>query len=508
MFAVESGSRSVPLTLIASAALACFYRTPWSASGLPISPDSVSYCVVAQRLATLGRLDIELNHVRFPPAYPPWFSLVLSPIYRLFPDDPGAGVLAIPLFGVLLALAIFVLTDHLSNVVGGLIAAASVCVAAKFTGIPNYVMTDVPATALIVVATAIAADVPQVTALRCLLIGALLALAFGFRSTNALPLLVLAPAIWLRQRKTGLWLLALAAPPAIVALATLAYNRMMFGDALRVGYQFWYPVPYDFLSLTFSPRYAVARLASGRLAAASALAIALGLGAAVRLVRTDRATAWAVSVMGLTSILVIVVFQLYFYVDTRFYFVPCVFGVSLLSALVGRALAGWRGATQLALVCLGALVILGVARRRAPWPAQRYVLEAGRRIENDAVIVTAIDPLYFEPWVLRGTKREIVPPDHRSVAYSNTRYERIRTRHERVPPPTAVGAEPYDDAKRYVGGQDAFPVTADDLETLLERYRERPIYVDLSTVDAHSPVRGLPVVPTADPGTAVLAQVR
>src|SRR5450432_3225247 len=75
------------------------YRSPYSASNLDVVPDSVEAAVGAQRFATLGTFDLDIGGRRFPSRYSPWFStIVLSPFYRLVPNDLGIGI--VPVFGL------------------------------------------------------------------------------------------------------------------------------------------------------------------------------------------------------------------------------------------------------------------------------------------------------------------------------------------------------------------------------------------------------------------------
>ena len=69
------------LALALIAAAARLYRPAFGASDLYVTPDSGEYAVGAHRLATLGRYDLEIERIAYPPRYPPWFSLCLSPAY-------------------------------------------------------------------------------------------------------------------------------------------------------------------------------------------------------------------------------------------------------------------------------------------------------------------------------------------------------------------------------------------------------------------------------------------
>ena len=92
----EGPSTRLLLLLVLLLAGWTLWRSPWSASNLAIVPDSVEYAIGAQRLVTVGRYDLEIEGVSFPPRYPPWFSaLFLAPAYALAPSELGIGILPV-----------------------------------------------------------------------------------------------------------------------------------------------------------------------------------------------------------------------------------------------------------------------------------------------------------------------------------------------------------------------------------------------------------------------------
>src|SRR5260221_7365454 len=89
------------LFLVLALAAVRLWRTPWSAWELTPVPDSVEYAIGAQRLVTLGRYDLEIERVSYPPRSSPWISLALAPAYALAPRELGIGIL--PVFALALS---------------------------------------------------------------------------------------------------------------------------------------------------------------------------------------------------------------------------------------------------------------------------------------------------------------------------------------------------------------------------------------------------------------------
>ena len=97
----------VPLLLLLLA-IPFLYRAPYSASSLEIVPDSVEYAVGAQRIALLGRYDIAINHVAYPPRYAPWFSTdSLADLSWLTRGEMGSGILVVFAFALGGVLALY-----------------------------------------------------------------------------------------------------------------------------------------------------------------------------------------------------------------------------------------------------------------------------------------------------------------------------------------------------------------------------------------------------------------
>ena len=163
----------------------------------------------------------------------------------------------------------------------------------------------------------------------------LIALGGSVRS-SAYPMLLL-PYILIFMREKNwkkrflLWGLA-ALPTVIVLLASNAFNWAVFGSPFRTGYHFWCPVPYDFMTLTFHPRYAaryLPRLVSEKgfwltmalLAICAVWFYASRKAGKKKLWSLPRWTAWeaAMAFALLQSAIIFVLYIVYFFYDKRMY---------------------------------------------------------------------------------------------------------------------------------------------------------------------------------------------
>ena len=126
-----------------------YYTSPAAASELFITPDEVEPAVAAQRLVTLGRLDIQVAGKAYPQRYPPLFSLLLTPAYMIAPQQVGAGIVIVWLFAIGAVGCVFAIARHISGstVAGAAAAAAFLCDALPARHAAQIV-TDLPAATL------------------------------------------------------------------------------------------------------------------------------------------------------------------------------------------------------------------------------------------------------------------------------------------------------------------------------------------------------------------------
>ena len=412
------------LVLVALAVLVAgvrFHRSPRDAGELRIVPDSVEYAVGAQRFATLGRCDLEIEGVAYPLRYPPWFSLVaLSPAYAIAPDEIGAGIVPVLLFALLGIAAAWSIGDRLAGPWGGAGAAALLASEVTYGAFAREIMTDVPAAALALCACRLylALRDEERGALSWWLAGLLVASAAALRSEAgalALPFLLLA----VRRPGRGRAILGLVALPALLLVATAIYQQATFGDWRRNGYLFWCPVPLDYPELTFAKEHVAANLRIFTQPWILPTAIFGALGTVVLLARRSSPARGLLLFAALGALPGSLLHVVFFFSERRFH-LPL---VALLSAIGGAGVvslvpdavrARWKYAAAIL-----ALVPLALPR---PYdkPSNRRELAAmmARATPEDAVIVTRVEPVYLEPLVVRGTRRRIVPVS-RNVEYAS-----------------------------------------------------------------------------------------
>lgn len=238
-------------------------------------------------------------------------------------------------------------------------------------------------------------------------------------------------------------------------------------------------MPYDYGELAFSNNYIgpnLAAFASPRLWIPLA-ALGLALPVLLRDPRTRRATLAALLAAAPISL-----FHLrHYYVEVRFH--PLLIALGCVAP--AAAFARYVAPAALHRFAWAALPLVAAAafwpeRPRDPLPGRRATADALARLTpNDAVIVTAIDPLFLEPLVIRGTKRRVIPAS-RAVAFAA---DLVAPR--RVAQPRPAPRDAYDRrcAGLIAGGSfDPVPFTAreDPLEVLALVRAGHPVFVDLT----------------------------
>lgn len=511
----------MPPLLVALFAVVWLYRSPRSASDLEIVPDSVEYAVVAQRLATLGRVNIAIDGRTYPTRFAPWFSIVISPLYRLFPHTLGIGILAVLAAGVCGALAAYSIGRRLAGDWGGAAAALLLVTYKGYAAMARLLMTDVPMTAAALCACALYLRMSlssRQSRSEFVTAGLLSALAFLMRLEG---LAIVMPFALLAGKRMAN-LCAVLLPPVLAGLATLTYDRVTFGSWLRTGYNYWCAVPYDYPNLVFSTRYIHTNLAY-LLARQSIYAIALGALGLVLLIGSarhaereavrvrgvsdapdasdesnapslraarERAAAWRVVAFGLLAALPISVFHLFYaYPGWRFnlagYALGCVLGGAGIAAafreLRRTAAPHLAVAPPILPLTLGAATAFAAvtAVRRPPRSPDRLLAAEAiaRCTPPNAVILTSIDAVYLEPLALRGTARQVIPLS-RKTEYAS-KYVTKRRIPVLLPPPLS-----FQDLRAPAllrgGSKEVVPFTAAERPNLIERLIRagRPVYLD------------------------------
>lgn len=419
-----------PLCLVLLIAAIWLYRTPYSASNLEVPPDTVEYALAPLQLLETGQYAIIVEGRPLPPRYPPWFPvLAVLPSYVLFGHEPGNAILPVTLMAVAGVGFASMIGKRLGSVAGGILAGLAVLFLPSYGTWATQVMTDVPGTALMLATCLLYLRLRAGRRSLALLFGAGLLIAFAtlFRPVFASMLLpFLLDIIQSRQgfvRRSA----ALFLPMTAAAAVTLAYNAVTFGSPLRNGYGFWVAVPHDYLSLTFSLSYLKMNL---WLLARSVLPLLLVVcGAAWFILRKREPTALAsgrqsfrdaLTFLVLTTGPILLFHLLYFFPSDRFH-IPLFAG----AAVIAGGMLGllFHSRTTFILKLLMPLVLLlAIGARVAisePVPHRRLAADRVRTATpSNAIIISAIEPVYLERLAGLGSTRRIVPIS-RNVEYAS-----------------------------------------------------------------------------------------
>jgi 4-amino-4-deoxy-L-arabinose transferase-like glycosyltransferase len=423
-------TRSWPLLALLLTAAVWFHRTPYSASNLEVPPDTVEYALAPLQLLETGRYEIIVEGRGLPPRYPPWFPvLVILPAYVLFGHDPGNAILPITLLAVAGVGFAYAIGKRISTTTGGLLAALAVLMLPSYSSWATQVMTDVPCTALMLGTCLVYLHLrtrPK-SALLYLGAGVLVAVTTLFRSVFVAMLLPFLLAT-LRQRK-GVFLrgLLLLAPMAAAAAATFAYNAATFGSPLRNGYKFWVALPMDYPAMIFSLSYLRMNLeVIGFSVFPFLLLVCIG---AWLLVRTRRPAAFAASRQSfqdavvfllLTTVPILLFHLFYFFPRDRFH-IPMLAAAGVLAGSMLALLIGPGKETIFKLLLPAVFVLAMAARIATPAPVllRRLAAERVRKhTPENAIVISAIDPVYLARLAGSGSSRRIVPLS-RNVEYAS-----------------------------------------------------------------------------------------
>jgi 4-amino-4-deoxy-L-arabinose transferase-like glycosyltransferase len=390
----------------------------------------VEYALAPLQLLETGRYEIILEGRGLPPRYPPWFPvLVILPAYVLFGHEPGNAILPVTLLAVAGIGFAYAIGKRLSSTTGGVLAGLAVLILPSYSRWATQVVTDVPCTALMLGTCLVYLHLrtrPQ-AALLYFGVGVLVAVTTLFRPVFAAMLLPFLLAT-LRQEWKGVFLrgLLLLAPMAAAATATFVYNAATFGSPLRNGYQFWTAVPMDYPTMIFSLSHLRMNLEEIGVSVFPILLLAC-IGAWL-LARARRPAAFAASrqslqhavvFLVLTTVPILLFHLFYFYPDDRFH-IPMLASVAVLAGSMLALLIG-PGKETILKMLLPVAFLLAVAARvaaPAPLPLRRLAAERVRKYTpQNAIVISAIDPVYFARLAAYGSSRRIVPLS-RNIEYA------------------------------------------------------------------------------------------
>jgi 4-amino-4-deoxy-L-arabinose transferase-like glycosyltransferase len=419
-----------PLLLLLLIAAIWLYRSPYSASNLEVPPDTVEYALAPLQFLETGHYAIILEGRPLPPRYPPWFPiLVILPAYALFGHDPGNAILPVTLMAVAGVGFAWAIGKRLGSTAGGILAGLAVLFLPAYGGWATQVMSDVPGTVLMLATCLLYLRLRAGPGLLPLYSGAglLVAVATLFRPVFAAMLFpFLLEILRSRQaliRRTVMLLL----PMAAAGIITLMYNAAAFGSPLRNGYKFWASIPMDYPSLIFSPSYLkmnlwlLAKSPFPLLVAASIMAwFVLRKRERAALTAARRTFQGAITFFILTTGPILLFHLFYFFPGDRFH-IPMFAGAAVTAGAMLGLLFGPRTTSLLKWFLPVALLLAIAARIAAPDPVPHRRLAADRVRLNtppNALVISAIEPVYLERLAALGSSRRIVPIS-RNVEYAS-----------------------------------------------------------------------------------------
>ncbi len=395
-------------------------------------PDALEYEEAARNLVAGEGYSLVLDGGRFPPRYPPGFSLLLVPAMWLTGGRFGAGVwvvLACALAGIVAVWALGLMTGGPASAAAAALLLALAPLHARWS---RAVMSDVPAatvTTLLVVggircsrrdardrmwfALGVAAGLAALLRPACTLVAA--------------PLVVAIPAGSERIRR----LLALAGGVVLGLLPLALYGLVRFGSPLASGYGYW--VPAEFFgwhnavagpagggTMGNLPFYVRQLAGLGTLYSPTVALLALaGLVLALRRPGAARLLAW---ITLATTALLLAVHVPFFWQADRF-LLPVLPLVTALAALPVGALAPpalrIAGAGLAGIALVAACVTPGAfTPPDAPLGEVAALRAIAAQVERNAVLIARANAIPVARRFHAGTDRLWVPLDrctHRSL---------------------------------------------------------------------------------------------
>ena len=479
------------LVLVLLIAAVWLYRSPYNASDLEVSPDSVEYAVGALQFVDTGRYEILVQGRPLPPRYPPWFPVaLLAPAYFLLGDEPGNGIVPVTCFAIVGVGLAWRIGRRIAAAAGGALAALAVIAIPAYATWGTRVMTDVPCTTLMLAACLVYLRLRSKPAGPMLFAAAgfIVGLATVFRPVYAAMALPFVLAVLRAPAKRIRSLALLVLPMGVAAGASVVYNARTFGSATRNGYHFWTAVPSDYPGLAFS--FANVPL---NLWVLSDIGFPVFVGIAIvawlilrkrdpaALVAARRPLVDVLTFFTLTAVPIVLFHLLYFFRSDRFYLPALVAAAVIAGALVGL-LVDKRRADLLNLLLPGILLLaLGWRLTVAdPMPHRRIAADTVRKhTPENAIIISFIEPVYMDRMVAWGSDRKILPLT-RNVEYASKLL--VPKRIEKPDPAPRDWLDHRAAGLIKAGAQEAVPFVASERipELVAEAKRGTPIFLEVT----------------------------
>lgn len=491
----------MPVVFLIVLSIIVLFISPYYASNLSITPDSVEYSISAHNFVFEGLCEISYCNEWFPLRYPPWFSLfILAPSFYIFGSEIGNAIIPIFFLGTLGIIFAYLIGYIISNQLGGVLSALILLSLPIYQDYSKLIMTDIPNTTFILGAALvfIKIDAKKKSKVKYLFIAGLLcACSAALRPATysvILPFLIILLIAKEPLRRKIVNILILLAPGALVVIATAYYNKLTFGSPMRNGYHFWCPIPYDYLDLVFSS----SNICRNIRVIFSSWVPFLGIiylcsffirekYAKINFQKGHQSKKLMIFTL-ISSIPIIFFHLLYFYSELRF-FLPV---MVLLVIITASELSKWLSPAYIKpkiIFSIMALFLLSIIIYKIFYPNNYapYKRLVGEEINEvtpgNAIIISSIDPIYLN-FITRHSKKNqrVIIPTSRKVEYASKLI--APTPLKKLSPPPQNSFDHRNSRLVDAGAIEVIPLVANEnIGEIIELAKQGiPVFIDTSHV--------------------------
>jgi len=413
------------LALVVVVAATVRWSPPPTVADLRPRPDALEYEEAARSLAAGRGYVLEIDGQTYPPRYPPGFPLLMAPVLAVAGDAPGTGIWVVWASALVAVGGTAWLATLAAGPIAGVAAALLLALLPMHVSWSRAVMSDVPASAVVVLlaawATAAVARV-RLGVGEWIALGVTLGLATALRDICVLIAAPIALVLLMKGRPGWTRLGALVAGVAAGVLPLVVYRTVRFGSPLADGYGYWVTFAHHGL------QYLLGRPAAGgsepnlvfylrQLAGLGtlypwpvALLAVVGLGLAARRPGAGRTLAL---LAGGYVVMVLAVYAPFFWQWDRF-LVPVLPLVCALAVVpLGDGEPIWQRAAGGALLALGlGMGLVTATAFEPPNPATGEAIRLellGARLEPNAAVMARTNVFFAERFLRRGSERVWLP---------------------------------------------------------------------------------------------------
>jgi hypothetical protein len=421
---------------------------PNKANFLSIS-DSLEYIAATKNLINSQTYELKINSKFYPSRYLPWYGITnIYPWLYFFPNREELLIISSWLSGILGIFIGYLIARKISgSLIGGIITVIFISMNGSYRYFSQTLMPDIFITTLhlccLYIWLSIFSDEKSTKKIYLILSAIAIALAFSIKPTS-LSLIIPWILLFIRQKNYKAFSYFFIPTENIVILSVL-FNYYYFQSFIRCGYNYWASVPYDYLTLVFSPNYLETNLAR----AGNSLAAIFFLIFTIfyyhrkspenlrnRLFNTPELR-WIV----LTTLPILSFYLFYFYTTERFYLPVLIPTLAVLGGWLGKLIPIEKESLFLSsgLLILGFFCSYQISQKENylstafNFSPTKYWRDIKMKIPETGVVVSGSHPLFFEIFSRRN-KNQLLIPTNRDVEFAS----KVITKHkitELSPPP-------------------------------------------------------------------------